>query len=499
MIFKDVLAPAAVIGLLALGVPALSAPKDETLDELSAADRGALLKLRDELGRWSNDRTQIEDIRLRIKQLMDRNPKSFAVRLIDKERGWFDYSSALGFRLGGMSYVPAFLELHREKPENARALYQAAIGYIHTGDFAGAKPWLDKAAALAPDDPWVDLARALWHGNQLQREAAVVEARKALLKSKGDALALSLAVRRIAHNWGIADQAAAESVADTMLQVEPDIGVLTDTLSLLIESYSYNPAHLALAFALAERLERTPQHDVELQLQLVRIAAFERGGAADPEGTAAFDARLAKLVEIESVSEKARTLQLNLAIGDGDLERAEGLIDDGKAAGMPRRWVGSGLVALYRAQRKHKEVVEVYEEYELPENDSVMESKAMTGGREEAKLYHARMVENEPTNPNRMANYAGFLFHFFGDYEQTIYHGSKAYEMWPTPFLANRLASAYLARSAHLLEFGNESDARSAYKEALALKFDPGYVMQICYPLCEEISGVLAEFRETPL
>jgi tetratricopeptide (TPR) repeat protein len=499
MSVKDVLALAAVVGLLVLSSPTLSASKDETLDELSAADRDALLQLRYELDRWSHDRTEMESIRLRMIQLMERNPNSFAVRLIDTERQWFDYSSALGFRLGGMSYIPVFLELHRQEPTNARALYQAAIGYIHTGDFAGAKPWLDKAAVAAPDDPWVDLARALWHGNQLQREQAVAAARMALSKSKGDALALSLAVRRIAHNWGIADQADAASIADTMLQVEPDTGVLTEALSLLIESYTQNPAHLAAAFALAERLAQSPQHSADLQLQLVRIAAFERIGAADPKSTAEFDTRLAKLVEIESVSEKARTLQLNLAIGDGYLERAEGLIADGKAAGMPRRWVGSGLVALHRAQRKHKEVVEVYEEYELPESDSVMESKAMTGGREEAKMYHARMVENEPSNPNRMANYAGFLFHFFGDYEQTIYHGSKAYEMWPTPFLANRLASAYLARAAHLLEFGNESDARSAYKEALVLKFDPGYVMQICYPLCEEISGVLTEFRETPL
>ena len=485
--------------LLTYSAPSLSAPVDTSLDELGSADRAILLQARRELSRWSNDRNELAGIRTRIDALKARNPQAFAVRLIDVERQWFEYSSVFGFRKGGMSYITVFLELHREAPHHARPLYQAALGYIHTGDFAGAKPWLDKAATLAPDDPWVDLARALWHGNQLQRVEAVSEARKALLKAKGDSLALSLAVQRIADNWGIADHAAAAAIADTMLQVEPDIGVLTEALSLLIESYSYNPAHLAAAYALAQRLEQAPQHDAELQLQLARIAAFERTGAADPEGTASFDARLGKLVEIDSVSERARTLELNLAIGDGNLERAEALIEQGKAASMPRRWVGWGLGALYRAQRKHKEVVETYEKYELPENDGVMESRAMTGGRDEARLYHARMVGNEPTNPHRMGNYAGFLFHFFGDYEQTIYHGSKAYAMWPTPFLANRLASAYLARSAHLLEFGNEKEARSAYKQALSLNFDRAYVLQICYPLCEEVTSAIDEFKETPL
>jgi tetratricopeptide (TPR) repeat protein len=478
---------------------ALAAPADPSLAGLAAADREILLKIRHDLSRWSVDREHMADIRTRIDGLNTRYPGSYAVRLIDFERQWFEYSSALGFRKGAMSYIPVFLDLHREAPQDARPLHQAAIGYIHTQDYAGAVPWLDKAAALAPDDPWVDLARALWHGNQLQRPQAVAEAHKALKKSKGDALALSLAVRRIAHNWGISDHAAAAEIADTMMAVEPYIAILTDALALLVESYTYNPAHLAVAVALGERLEKTPDHDAELRLQLVRLASFERNVAADPGNARDLADRLAELVATEPVSERARTLQLNIAIGDGDIERAKALVEQGKAAGMRRAWVGWALGAVYRAQRMHKEVVATYEEYDLPDNISSMESRAMTGGREEAKLFHAMMVENEPTNPIRLGDYAGFLFHFFGDYEQTIYHGARSYELWPDPLVANRVASAYLARSAHLLEFGNESDARAAYRQALGYNFNRDYMRQICYPLCEEIGRALDEFRETPL
>jgi tetratricopeptide (TPR) repeat protein len=478
---------------------ALAAPADPTLADLDAADREILLGVRHDLSRWSTDREHMADIRARIDGLKVRYPKAYAVRLIDSERQLFEYSSALGFRKGGMSYIPVFLDLHREAPGDARPLYMAAIGYIHTGDYAGGKPWLDKAATLAPDDPWVDLAQALWHGNQLLRPDAVAAAHKALRKSKGDALAMAVAVQRIAHHGGIADQATVTAIVDTMLEVEPDVAILTDALGLLIERYTSNQGQLAAAFDLAGRLDRSPNHDAELKLQLVRTAAFVRDRTGDPEGAAAFDGRLTELVEIESVAERARTLQLNIALGDGDIERAKALVEQGKTAKMRRPWVGWALGAVYKAQRMHKKVVETYEEYDLPADDTSMESRAMTGGREEAKLYHAQMVENEPTNPLRLADYAGFLFHFFGDYEQTIYHGSKAYEMLPDPLLGQRLASAYLARAAHLLEFGNESDARAAYRQAVAYRLDKTYVQQICYPLCEEIGLALDEFRETDL
>lgn len=478
---------------------AFAVPADPTLAELDGADREILLGVRHDLWRWSTDREHMADIRARIHGLKKRYPAAYAVRLIDFERQLFEYSSAMGFRKGGMSYIPVFLELHREAPGDARPLYMAAIGYIHTRDYDGAKPWLDKAAALASDDPWVDLAQALWHGNQFQRPEAVTAAHKALRKSKGDALAMSVAVQRIAHHGGIADQAAVTAIVDTMLEVEPDVAVLTDALGLLIERYVSNQGQLATAFDLAGRLDRLPNRDAELQLQLVRTAAFVRDPQGDPEGAAAFDSSLAELVEIGSVAERARTLQLNIALGDGDIERAKALVEQGKTAQMRRPWVGWALGAVYKAQRMHKKVVETYEEYDLPADDTSIESMAMTGGREEAKLYHAQMVENEPTNPHRMADYAGFLFHFFGDYEQTIYHGSRAYEIMPDPLLGQRLASAYLARAAHLLEFGNESDARVAYRQAVSYHLDKTYMQQICYPLCEEIGRALDEFRETDL
>lgn len=249
---------------------------------------------------------------------------------------------------------------------------------------------------------------------------------------------------------------------------------------------------------LNETTDKTP----ELTLQQARLTLFG-GGSVYHQGAQRFDPSVAKstmdliagISEEPSVLERVWDLQFQIALSENDFSAAERLIKEGEARGLSPTVIGYNQAKLYNAQNKPREVVQVYERLGLRDDNMVIEAKARTGGREEAKMYYQRQIEDNPTNPHLHGNFASFLLYYFSDVEGAIQHATQANELLSYPMARITLATAYLAHSGLQLRSGNLDEALRAFDEAKKLDYDEDYILQICFNLCEPIQASLTAFR----
>lgn len=387
-------------------------------------------------------------------------------------------------------------------PDYPRPYVMAARAYIHTSDFEGAKPSLQKASALAPNDPWPTLAWALWHSRQLDRQSAIEAAREAIPKSAGDAPAMADAILFIGNNYGIRDTQEAEALVQKIFETESNPAILTTVVRRTFDAYYYQAGLLEIAAGILQRLSEAGETSPDFTLELARLTLYS-GGSAYYDGAHRYDPSVVKstlsiLDEISdepTVLERVWGIQFGMALSENDFGEAERLIKEGEARGFTPRVIGYKQAMLYNAQNKPREVVEVYDRLGLRDDNLAAEARARTGGRDEAKMYYLRQIENNPTNPHLQGNFAGFLLYYFSDVEGGIQYATKANELMPYPMARMTLAMAYLAQSGQQLRSGNLNEALRTFDEAKQLGYDENYILQSCYNLCEPIRASLTAFR----
>lgn len=470
--------------------------------KLGDADLKKFLKIEQAVTLSNGDDESFNEIQASIKQFLDTNPDFVPMQVEAVRLQWKRLATGFGDVRSSQSVLTAFLEYEKLAPKYGKTYRMAALAYVLANDYEGAKPALKKAAELEPDEPWVDVIWGRFYERQQDRAKAINAARKALSKAGDDKIVVVEAIAMIADNHGLLNE---RDVQDVIRQasIGRDSQTLTKVASGLVDRYSFQPGLIEVSAGLLKEAMKLPDADrpeIDLQWALMTITGgrlYRQGGSweIDPAYLAATKETLVGLQGVPKLDERVWSLHFDVAMSEHDLVEADRLITLGKTNRYSEKLVGRKEATLRFARKEFREAAVIYEQLKLPKDGLYWDIQERLGNRDIVRTHRFRMVEDNPTDPYVLGEYADFMLYNYKDSAQAIEYGERAIALAPYPVALQTVATAYLLSSGTSLRYGHLDEALASFEKAKKIGFDENYLMRYCWDFCPEIQASLRAFR----
>lgn len=235
---------------------------------LGDADRKEFQRIEKAINHSNGDDEASEEIRASIERFLEAHPNFVPMEVEAARLKWRRVSSGFGNLHGSQSLLPVFLEYQKLAPNYGKTYRLAALAYLMTNDFDGAKPSLTKAAELEPDEPRVDIIKAVSFERQSIQGEAIRSAQLALSKAKGDTDVIIDALALIADNGGIADADEGKNLVMQIVAQEKAGAVLTEVASGLLQRYQFQQGLIQVVEGILREATTRPnisRPEIELQ------------------------------------------------------------------------------------------------------------------------------------------------------------------------------------------------------------------------------------------
>ncbi|AZO43459.1 hypothetical protein EJ076_21365 [Mesorhizobium sp. M7D.F.Ca.US.005.01.1.1] len=493
---------ALLAALIVSAQPSLAFGGSLQLQQLSPSDRAAFDAIVSAVDNWQSDPAQVAKVQADIKNFSASHPDFVPIQVEAAYAKSLYVSDGLGTIIGSKSFTPIIVELQKRDPTYARSYILGARAFIFSGDLASARPQLAKAAELDGNAPWADLTWALLFDRAGERNKAATSARASLAKAAGQPLAMAKAIVIIARNGGVPDDKSAEMLADQIYRIEGNASTLTTVISETLDRDSFQPGLLQTLAQLAQRVSSASAPTPKFQLQIARwyLSAgymYEEAGAARYQqdyAKAALDT-LDKIQDAPDVAQMAWNLRFAIAASNDDLPQMQQLIADGEKKNYSVQTMAHNKGVLLYAQKKFKELIALYKEAGLPDDNLLARANERGGSVEFAKRYYLRQLEMLPTAPNLNGNYASFLLTRFADADGAIEYAGKAMALMPYENARQTLSLALLLKSGRYVRSGNLPEARNTFEQASLVGIDPDYARKWCFDFCDDVKAALQAFQ----
>jgi tetratricopeptide (TPR) repeat protein len=483
--------------------PALSQRIPDEIAALSKADQQEFRRIEDAISHSTGNDESYEPIRASIEQFLASHPNFIPMEVEAARLKWRRVSDGLGSEHGSRSLLPVFLEYQKMAPAYGKTYRLSARAYMETFDYEGARMSLEKATALDPDEPRVDINWSVLHERQQDRAGAIASARMALSKAGGDAEVIVDAVVLIATNQGIRNAEDIDDVARTIIAHQDQGATLTEVTLGLLDRYNYQPGLINVVDAVLRHLaaeQAKPSAELNYQRALMYVVGgtkYWNDGARgiDPRYMQAAKETLVGLKNVPDVAERVWALQFDIAMSENDFAEGDRLIGLGKRAGYSEKLVGGKEATLRYGRGEIREALVMFDQLKLPKTGLYWTAMERVGDLTVVREYRLRQALENPTNAYALGEYAGFMLYRFKDFEAAIDFGERAMAISSYPVLQHTLSSAYLLASGTRLRSGQLDQALAWFEKAKELGFDEKYLMQSCMDFCGEVEASLRAFR----
>lgn len=310
------------------------------------------------------------------------------------------------------------------------------------------------------------------------------------------------AIVEIAKNGGIPDDKSADALADQIYKIEGNASTLTTVISKALDQYGFEPGLLQTLAQVGQRVATSSALTPKFQLQIARWY-LEAGYMYDEAGVARYQQDYAKaaldtldkIQDAPDVAQMAWNLRFAIAASDDDLPKMQQLITDGEKKNYSMQMIAHNKGVLFYAQKKFKELIALYKEAGLPDDNLLARANERGGSMEVAKRYYLRQLEMAPTAPNLNGNYASFLLTRFADADGAIQYAGKAMALMPYENARQTLSLALLLKSGRYVRSGNLPEARNTFEQASLVGIDQDYARKWCFDFCDDVNAALQAFQ----
>jgi tetratricopeptide (TPR) repeat protein len=405
------------------------------LEKLGEPDRQKFTQLVGTVDGWTADRA--DRIKADLQAFVDAHPDFVPARVEAARAEWMRVAGGMGIALSSKSFFIVFEELERLDPSYPPAYVYGARTYIYSGYPAGARKQLDKALALDPANPWVDLTWSLMFERLDRRQDALVWARTALPKTAGNARAMVGAILAITNLQGVTGHDAAIALAGQIQALEPDMDKLAQIIDACLTGYSYQPGLLDALTEIVQRVQakRTPSNALwyEIARLDLTLGYLYNDGVMPryrPAYATAAAAILDKIGDDPQLEGKIWSTRYNLALSLGDVAAMTKLLDEAGLKGYDAKSIGYREAQLLFAQGRYVDVMELYRRRKLPDDTLLARAHEWGGDRNVADRIYLRDLEVNATSGPANATYAGLRLFRFRDIDGAIKYGEKAYSIF---------------------------------------------------------------------